>query len=56
MPNAHDVQWFKSHLQCQLENARGGTLLTVDFLTAIACQESGEVWPMRRCSSWPMSR
>ncbi|QHG65330.1 hypothetical protein [Pseudomonas putida] len=48
MPNANDVQWFKSHFQSRLEGALAGTPLTVDFLTAIACQESGEVWPTLR--------
>ncbi|MFJ4394847.1 hypothetical protein [Pseudomonas sp. NPDC089396] len=44
MPNANDVQWFKSHFQNRLQPALAGTPLTVDFLTAIACQETGEIW------------
>lgn len=48
MPNANDVKWFKTQFQARLEAALDGTPLTVDLLTAIACQETGEVWPVLR--------
>jgi len=48
MPNANDVQWFKARFQDRLQPALVGTPLTVDFLTAIACQETGEIWPILR--------
>jgi hypothetical protein len=48
MPDRSDVQWFKTRFQARIEPAIAGTALTVDLLTAIACQETGEVWPLLR--------
>lgn len=48
MPDRNDVQWFKARFQTRIEPAIAGTPLTVDLMTAIACQETGEVWPLLR--------
>jgi len=48
MPNKADVLWFKQNFQSQIQTAIAGTKYSVDFLVAIACQETGEVWPILR--------
>jgi len=48
MPNAADILWFKQNFQTDIETAIAGTAYDVDFLVAIACQETGEVWPILR--------
>lgn len=48
MPTADDVRWLKTEFQAAMEVAITGTPLTVDFLAALACQETGEVWPILR--------
>ncbi len=48
MPDRADVQWFKTRFQTRIEPAIAGTPLTVDLMTALACQETGEVWPLLR--------
>lgn len=44
MPNIDSIRWFKTNFQDQIQNAVNGTPFTVDFLTAIACQETGHIW------------
>src|SRR5258705_7450308 len=48
MPNSADILWFKTQFQSQVEPALANTPLTVDFIAAIACQETGELWPVLR--------
>lgn len=48
MPNANDVKWFKTRFQARLEVVLGNGPLTVDFLAAIACQETGGIWSVLR--------
>ena len=43
MPNTDDMRWFKTNFQTKLEAGLQGTPYTVDFMTALACQETGEV-------------
>jgi hypothetical protein len=40
------LTWFKTNFGPKLEPAVAGTPFSVDMLTAIAYQESGEVWPV----------
>ena len=40
------LTWFKTNFGPKLEPAVAGTAFSIDMLTAIAYQESGEVWPM----------
>ncbi len=48
MPNAADILWFKTQFQADIEPALVGGPLTVDFIAALACQETGEIWPVLR--------
>jgi hypothetical protein len=48
MPNAADILWFKQNFQSDIQAAIASTGFTVDFMVALACQETGEVWPILR--------
>lgn len=49
MATVDDVRWFKTQFATAINKAIAGTPLSLDFLTAIACQETGSLWgPMRR--------
>lgn len=48
MPNADDVRWFKEQFGAKIASAVAGTPFDVDMLTALACQETGEIWPILR--------
>jgi hypothetical protein len=48
MPNVAAIRWFKSQFHTQIEAAVQGTPFTLDFLTAIACQETGYIWDILR--------
>lgn len=48
MPTSDDVRWLKTQFQGEFQQALAGTPLTVDFMAALACQETGEVWPLLR--------
>ncbi|ESQ84037.1 hypothetical protein AEAC466_09845 [Asticcacaulis sp. AC466] len=48
MPNANDIAWFKTQFEPTLAAALAGTPYTANFLCALACQETGEVWPVLR--------
>src|SRR5512144_387210 len=56
MPNAADMRWFKDQFHDPMDAAVRGTPLSVDFLTAIACQETGEIWPSLRRKSLSVNR
>lgn len=48
MPTADAIRWFKSQFHREIEAAVQGTPFTLDFLTAIACQETGHIWNILR--------
>ena len=48
MPTAHDVRWFKNEFQPRIEAALAGTPFSVDMIVAVACQETGGIWPVLR--------
>ncbi|MDF3834766.1 hypothetical protein P3W85_17635 [Cupriavidus basilensis] len=48
MPTRDDVLWFKTQFQPRIEPLLANSPLTVDFLAAIACQETGYVWSRLR--------
>jgi hypothetical protein len=48
MPNIEDMRWFKQNFHGKIEAAVQGSAFTLDLLTALACQETGEVWPILR--------
>lgn len=56
MPNADDIRWFKQNFSAQIQPALAGTPFDVDMITAIACQETGEVWPILRRKNLPLDR
>ena len=43
-----DIRWFKTQFQDKIRTAVQGTPYTVDMLTAIAVQETGEIWRILR--------
>jgi hypothetical protein len=48
MPNAADMKWFKDNFHTEVEAAIAGTPFTLDLMVALACQETGDVWPILR--------
>src|SRR5688572_2351835 len=48
MPTTEDMRWFKQNFHAKIQPALEGTPFTLDLLTALACQETGEVWPILR--------
>lgn len=54
MPSLEDVRWFKAEFESTLNTALVGLPLSVDFMTALACQETGEVWPTLRRAGLPI--
>ena len=56
MPNADDMRWFKTNFQNKINPAIAGTPYTLDLLTALACQETGEIWPILRKKNLSVDR
>ena len=48
MPNVSDMRWFKQQFHEKINAALEGTPYSLDFMTALACQETGEIWPILR--------
>ena len=48
MPNAEDIRWFKRQFHRQIEAAVQNTSLSLDLITAVACQETGHIWQVLR--------
>ncbi|MES1240607.1 MAG: SH3 domain-containing protein [Acidobacteriota bacterium] len=48
MPTADAIRWFKSQFHEPIEAAVRGTPFTLDFVTAVACQETGFIWSTLR--------
>ncbi|WP_065753405.1 hypothetical protein [Bradyrhizobium paxllaeri] len=48
MPNIADIKWFKENFHAEVERAIAGMPFTLDLLVALACQETGDVWPILR--------
>jgi hypothetical protein len=48
MPTKDDMRWFKQQFHEKINAAVEGTPFSLDFMTALACQETGEVWPILR--------
>ncbi|WP_068828988.1 hypothetical protein [Pseudomonas sp. BMS12] len=44
MPDVAAISWFKQQFRQPIEQAVQGTPLSLDLLTAIACQETGYIW------------
>jgi hypothetical protein len=56
MANANDMRWFKQTFKDRIEPVLQGTPFTLDMLTALACQETGEVWPILRTKDLSVER
>lgn len=56
MPTADDMKWFKANFQTKIDAAIAGTPWTIDLMTALACQETGEVWPILRKKDMTVDR
>jgi hypothetical protein len=56
MPTTDDMRWFKQNFHNRIEPAIQGTGFTLDLLTALACQETGEVWPILRKQQLSLDR
>ena len=48
MANIADMKWFKENFHAEVERAIADTPFTLDLLVALACQETGDVWPILR--------
>lgn len=48
MPTDDDIRWFKQEFGPRIEAAVEDTPFTLDMLVAIACQETGSIWPILR--------
>lgn len=48
MPNNADIAWFKREFGPAITAAVAGTPFTLDMMVALACQETGSIWPLLR--------
>lgn len=48
MATKDDIRWFKTTFGKRIQTMTGGSVFDVDMLTAIACQETGELWGAMR--------
>jgi hypothetical protein len=53
MPSASDIEWFKNEFHADIAKATAETPISLDVLAALACQETGEVWPALRAAGLP---
>ncbi len=56
MPDSADILWFKTQFAGRIQQAIAGTPLGVDFVVAIACQETGTIWSQLRRKGLPADR
>ncbi|HEY0333022.1 MAG TPA: hypothetical protein VGC74_04825 [Stenotrophomonas sp.] len=56
MPDRKDIAWFKQAFAARIAPAIAATPYRLDFLVALACQETGEVWPQLRRAGVPVAR
>ena len=56
MPNANDMRWFKRNFHEPIAAAVKDTPFTLDLMTALACQETGEIWPILRKTDLSLDR
>lgn len=55
MATIDDIRWFKEQFADAIIGATVGTPFTVDMLTALACQETGELWSVLRTTGMPVA-
>src|SRR5688572_4678503 len=56
MPDSADILWFKNQFEATIRAAVAGTPLSVDGVTAIACQETGSIWAGLRRKGLPVDQ
>lgn len=56
MPDKCDMRWFKQNFHEKIDAAIQGTPFTLDLMTALACQETGDVWPILRKKNLTLDR
>lgn len=56
MADAADIRWFKTQFVAPIRAAIADTPLSVDLVTAIACQETGSIWGVLRRKGLPLDR
>jgi hypothetical protein len=56
MPTEDDMRWFKQQFHEKINAALEGTPYSLDFMTALACQETGEIWPILRQTDLSVDR
>jgi hypothetical protein len=56
MPTDDDIKWFKQQFGAAIQAGVAGTPFPADMMVAIACQETGEIWPVLRKQGLPTAR
>jgi hypothetical protein len=56
MPTKDDMRWFKQQFREKMKADLEGTPFSTDFMTALACQETGEIWPILRKKNLSLDR
>ncbi|HEU4375450.1 MAG TPA: hypothetical protein VFS02_18285 [Telluria sp.] len=56
MPNAADIDWFKKEFHAEIAAATTGAPVSLDIIAALACQETGVIWPALRRAGLPTDR
>jgi hypothetical protein len=56
MPTDDDIRWFKQQFGAAIQAGIAGTPFSADMMVAIACQETGEIWPVLRKQGLPTAR
>lgn len=56
MPTREAIRWFKSEFADEISAAIAGTPYTLDFIVAIACQETGYIWASLYKQGMPTTR
>jgi len=56
MPDKDDMRWFQQQFHEKINAAVADTPFSLDFMTALACQETGEVWPKLRKTDLSVDR
>jgi hypothetical protein len=55
MTTPDGIRWFKENFQAKVDAAVAGTPFDVDFIAAIACQETGHIWQTLRKKKLPVA-
>ena len=56
MPNTEDILWFKQQFGEKIITAVKELPFSEDMIVAIACQETGEIWPVLRRRQLPLDK